>query len=378
MKVWISTFFLLLLYIWTALKFATKVPYIYFFMAILSALIITFAQKRVPQKIRLISLNLAVAVLTMLVFEAFFACQDLRLFQHKKTIHIGTWKVRDAVRGYAPVVGRAREKKMLKDGRTIFDVIYTNNVYGLRIAPHDIYNFPFKSGFKDVIFFGCSFTYGEGVNDDESLPFLFEDKGQGKYKAYNFGFVGYGPQQMLRILESSMIDNIVSDKKPFIAIYQAMPDHVSRCALKYPAVMWYNGPGYGFDKKGKLIFRKSLRDSENPVVRRLVKSYLFKKIYCKPNDNDVKIFMQVVLKSKTLVEDKYRGMFYMLFWDNDSRLSKKILEALSREQIRVILVSQILGNLADEKIQKKYKIIEDGHPNRVAYGRIAEYLLKYL
>lgn len=307
MKVWISTFFLLLLYIWTALKFATKVPYIYFFMAILSALIITFAQKRVPQKIRLIALNLAVAVLTMLVFEAFFACQDLRLFQHKKTIHIGTWKVRDAVRGYAPVVGRAREKKMLKYGRTIFDVIYTNNVYGLRIAPHDIYNFPFKSGFKDVIFFGCSFTYGEGVNDDESLPFLFEDKGQGKYKAYNFGFVGYGPQQMLRILESSMIDNIVSDKKPFIAIYQAMPDHVSRCALKYPA-----------------------------------------------------------------------GMFYMLFWDNDSRLSKKILEALSREQIRVILVSQILGNLADEKIQKKYKIIEDGHPNRVAYGRIAEYLLKYL
>ena len=105
-------------------------------------------------------------------------------------------------------------KKMIKDGQVFYDVTYTINKYGLRVSPHDLKeNITNTYNFKNILFFGGSFTFGEGVNDDENLPWKIEKKSNYKLKSYNFGFHGYGSHQMLRTLELGLIDNIVDLNK---------------------------------------------------------------------------------------------------------------------------------------------------------------------
>jgi hypothetical protein len=75
----------------------------------------------------------------------------------------------------------------------IYDVTYTIDADGLRIAagldenPHDN---------RCMLFFGCSFTFGEGVDDHEAMPYVAGTLAN--LRAYNFGFPGYGPHQMPR------------------------------------------------------------------------------------------------------------------------------------------------------------------------------------
>jgi len=44
-------------------------------------------------------------------------------------------------------------------------------------------------------------AFGEGVNDSETLPSLFE-KNNIEYRGYNYGFLGYGPSHMLLEISS--------------------------------------------------------------------------------------------------------------------------------------------------------------------------------
>jgi hypothetical protein len=75
----------------------------------------------------------------------------------------------DSVLGYAPVHGQLAPVKRFAGSQLIYDVTYTIDADGLRIAagldenPHDN---------RCMLFFGCSFTFGEGVDDHEAMPYV--------------------------------------------------------------------------------------------------------------------------------------------------------------------------------------------------------------
>jgi hypothetical protein len=75
-------------------------------------------------------------------------------------------------------------KKKKSDGTPIYDVSYQLNELGLRDTPHNGDKFP-------VFFFGDSFTFGEGVDDDDTLPAQFA-KATGR-KVLNFALHGWAP-----------------------------------------------------------------------------------------------------------------------------------------------------------------------------------------
>jgi hypothetical protein len=55
----------------------------------------------------------------------------------------------------------------LHDDEVIFDVVYTISAHGFRVTP----GAGGTSGSAGrVLFFGCSYTFGEGVEDDQTLP----------------------------------------------------------------------------------------------------------------------------------------------------------------------------------------------------------------
>jgi hypothetical protein len=86
---------------------------------------------------------------------------------------------------------------------------------------------------KYAIFFGCSFTYGDGVQSDQTMPYYFQ-KFADSYHAYNYGFLAYSPLQTLAMLQTKNIRLQVPDSSGF-GVFTYINDHIDRAI---PASRW--------------------------------------------------------------------------------------------------------------------------------------------
>ncbi len=81
-----------------------------------------------------------------------------------------------------------------------------------------------------TVFFGDSFTFGEGVNDRETLPQRFADLAGGR-RVLNLAVSGYSPQQFLREVETGLRDDVIGPK-PSAFVFLTSPFHAARTACK--------------------------------------------------------------------------------------------------------------------------------------------------
>jgi hypothetical protein len=161
------------------------------------------------KRTRVVIFNLAVLTALFSVAEVYVAFHE----RPRPTVSDGSF-VPDDVLGTVPAKETRAHSKESRHGKVLYDVTYTIAANGLRIAP------PTNTARLDgsVLFFGDSFTYGEGVQDDESMPYQVGMQSGGHYRIYNFGFHGYGPNQMLAAVESGRVRQVV-DMPPRYAIY---------------------------------------------------------------------------------------------------------------------------------------------------------------
>lgn len=125
----------------------------------------------------------------------------------------------------------------------------------------------------EIWLFGCSITFGWGLNDNETFAWLAQEKLPG-YKLENFGTVSYGTVDSLL----QMRQEIRSGNKPAIAIlmYGSLHDDRNTLARYHrkglaPALPNYNGvmfPYARFDKNEKLKYMRSeVKFTEFPLMR---------------------------------------------------------------------------------------------------------------
>jgi hypothetical protein len=135
------------------------------------------------------------------------------------------WSVPQPVIGWGPHAGSFHaEKSDPQSGVSIYKADYTINSNLLRetwSAETD----------PTIAFFGDSFTFGEGVNDAETLPQIFADLLGRKQRVLNLGFSGYGPQQFLAELQTGRFDGVIG-KQPRLFIFMTGPGHAERSACK--------------------------------------------------------------------------------------------------------------------------------------------------
>jgi len=182
-------------------------------------------------------LNLAVVALTLgaaelYFYKAFFTEEPPRETEYSEDeTNRGNTDIVDLFQhrmlGWAPGNGKSFVERARFDNKLLYQVKYTIDDHGLRIASPSVTTHNRQS--NCLLFFGDSFTFGEGVKDDETMPYRVSEKTKRRYQAYNFAFLGYGPHQMLAQLQEGLVDAAI-ECKPAIAIYQALPDHVSRAA----------------------------------------------------------------------------------------------------------------------------------------------------
>ncbi len=232
--------------------------------------------------------------------------------------------------GYAPSKGKQVTSKKFYKNQLIYHVVYTIGNDGLRVTPAPkTYNDD-----ECIIFFGGSFTFGEGVNDRSSMPYIVGALQSNK--VYNFGFHGYGPHQMLSALENEIIDC-----KPKMVIYQAIDGHVARSA-GYSS--WdKHGPKYVL-QNGHLIYAGHFDDQEErdyfvkKIFGQLGKSYFYKKFFENTiTDSDIQLFLEIVDSSRSELAGKFPDVeFHVILWDKkpDDPTHLKIRKGFNQRSIK--------------------------------------------
>jgi len=266
--------------------------------------------------------------------------------------------------GYSVKPGRRTvgAAKKFNDGRIIYSVSYTIDEFGHRATPNT------GSTEGSVFFFGCSFTFGEGVSDSDSLPYLYSVLSGRRTR--NFALHGYGPHQMLRALETDRPKLLGIPESPSLVVYLALMFHLDRAAGRNESDRF--GPRYEV-KNGQAEYAGSFAGKRtNWFGRVLAHSRIVARLALRAqHQRDLERFSAIIRKSRDLVTDKYIAPFLVLWWDyGDNRESEDadwLIQSLNQARINVIRLSKVIPRLE----ASDYYIPFDGHPNGNALKEVA-------
>jgi hypothetical protein len=136
----------------------------------------------------------------------------------------GARKIKDPVYGYVYPSNTQRHETVYYADSLLLEADYTFDSLGRRYTPQDHIH---KQ--RSTLFFGCSFTYGDGVNDAETLPAQYASLDTNS-DVFNYAIDGWGPQQTLQELtHRDLIAETNSDTA--LGIYVWIDDHLKRAAL---------------------------------------------------------------------------------------------------------------------------------------------------
>lgn len=272
-----------------------------------------------------------------------------------------------------PVCGYAYYKKKCETiarreyrGKPIYYVTYGFNENGNRVTPENT-----ATAKRYVITFGCSFTFGEGVSDTETFPWQLSMKLGTNYQVNNLGVEGYGPHQMLAIIESGRADAIIRKGKT-LCFFLTISDHPKRVAGLHS---WNDGgePRYVL-KDASVVCDGALPQLWPPVFDALscfwkysLHETLLQRKYRINSEIIYQTYCEVLKRSAMLLREKGADLI-IINWENDVKL-KAFLDS---NGISSISMKDIIPHLTDEA--DKWLIPHDGHPNDLAYERLANYL----
>lgn len=182
-------------------------------------------------------------------------------------------------------------------GKLIFDVTYGFDERGRRLTPPAPHRASAPSRF--AVFFGEAPAFGEGVADAETLPAHFEAL-HPTYRAYNYGFIGHGPQQMLlRLQDESLVAEL--GERGGVFMYSLRDCSVPIAAGRLP---WCGGfPRFELTKSGSLV-----QDGFFP--RDAARKWMLPAEY---REEDIELFLKIILESQRAVAERFPGSsFYVV------------------------------------------------------------------
>lgn len=338
--------------------------------------------------VKVIAINIGLILLVIAGFNIF------SYFYETKTVHLNTvgtshleylthqvvpYSEPDPIMGFRPKSNiTGREQAYLGD-KLIYDVEYKYDSHHKRITPSQG-----STEEQFALFFGGSHTHGDGVSEGETLPAQFI-KLTGKYKAYNFGFQGYGPQHMFIYLGDQGLKHQVSEKQG-IALYIYFSFHKARLIGAISNMMWTKGnyPWVGWDENKHMknfgLFKDTrklytwviLNLSKIPYFRNRVND--FPDIFSESSNQQ---FCDVLLESKQKFQKTFpKGHFILAIAPESLDQDPVVEQCLEPQNISYV----DLRNRWDGIDTRAYKILpgKDEHLNALGYQAVTKLLVEEL
>jgi len=339
---------------------------------------------------KVVAVNVALIALVLGGGEAYYLAREANAVE-QRLIYPDGYQEPDADLGYRPASGVSGHARRFSGDDLIYDVVYSIGENGLRIAPQRTEASPEAC----VLFFGDSFMYGEGVENEETIPYVVGERSGGRVRVFNFAFHGYGPHQMLAALTSRRIDSQV-DCRPTHAIYSAIPHHVSRAGGL--AEFGRTGPRYRLGEDGHVVRDGVFSDEEegrrrsrsafaNALLDELAwqagKSAAYRAFTHRERraqDTHFDLFFAIVADARNVARRNYPGVeFSVLLWPNDAYpgVNERLMAGLTARGLAVHPVGDIVPDYDSNR--EAYELHPaDRHPNAKTYSLVADYLLRYV
>lgn len=327
---------------------------------------------------------LASLLVVEFVYRVFIKKQDASDAVQPHSLYI-----RDSVLGYTyntPAVYSVINS--FPKGDTVYNTSYTilnDTLPGI--------HFNFRKGYKsdssnkEVVFMGCSLTFGQGLTDTQSLPYCYG--AAANVSTLNMACIGYGIHQIYQLFNSKFSTQNNHNR---IFIYPFFYDHILRANGIYG---WNNaGPYFDIDhdtlaNRGPLYKYKSLKGNKLASYASLfgafqvIKDVLHGAAYRAAAKNLSEADYQrcfIMLSEMAKKINSTGGRFIVLDWADYNWFYKPLsdiskekinqqLHNLSKSGVLVVPVASII-NMKD----LKNFIPTDGHPSAAANQTIAQWL----
>ncbi len=218
-----------------------------------------------------------------------------------------------------------------------FEVVYAIDDQGYRVTPTP----PSRKG--TVVIVGCSYTFGDGVEDDATYPYLLGSKYWPDFKVINAAVSGWGPAQVyLRIEEI-----LAKEPEPRLIVYAMIPDHQHRSHFRLPVTEGVQRRLEYVDDRFVLIDRK-VKTSEPDA------GWVEKEIQWN---------ISLILGMARLCREKGVMMAIVLLQDF-GRYHPDLIYALGKSAIPVLDLTRLTYE----------RFTHDSHPNPADHRRIAQAL----
>lgn len=153
--------------------------------------------------------------------------------------------------------------------KKIFSVVVTHSPIGFRIYP-DIP--PRKSYKSHLIFGGCSLTYGEGVSDQKTFPYLFANK-YPDVNIVNMGIRGAATYEHMYLLEKIDWTKKIKEEDG-IYVFTIFSGHFERVNHDYSFFDWAgNWFPYYDDSGDRPVYKGSIKDNARYKFYQFLKKY---------------------------------------------------------------------------------------------------------
>lgn len=253
-----------------------------------------------------------------------------------------------------------------------YDVIYSVNEQGRRITPEWG-----KKAESAVLLFGCSYTFGMGVNDKDTYAWkLAEGLGE-KYQVINLGVSGYGAHQMLALLQSGRLDAVFTRYKHIYAFFLTIADHPRRCTGIVP---WSKrGPRYMLEGE-RVVYAGDLAET-NRILRVMDNVFRYSALYHVLRASP-KLFnaRQALALHTALIAEAAKRLakrnipLTVIVWPD----FPEIVEKLQARSLSVLMLAPAMPDWNSSGKRGPYTIAHDGHPTSLGHTIVARELLRHL
>ena len=285
----------------------------------------------------------------------------------------------DSLLGYRPDTNIiASGQKIYKDS-VIYSIRYRTDNQGHRVTPFDTNTIK-----KYAIFLGCSFVFGDGLNDKETIPYLFAERKK-EFQPYNFGYSGYGPNHALVKLQYNQVKGQVKQQNG-IGFYLYIHDHINRTIGSMSAIQSHHGESPDYEIEDGELFHKGFFLKAHPY-----KTWIFNHMKLSSflrhfgigypfrlNDGHYDLTSSVLEKISKNYEKQFgNNNFYVIFYpsmsEQDYAQDENIILRLRNKGIKVLDYRKLFNPL-----EEGLYIHHDNHPTNKANKILVKQILKDL
>jgi hypothetical protein len=283
----------------------------------------------------------------------------------------------DAQLGYKPIPGAQVQVTKELNGHLVYETSYAFDAWSRRITPVA----PPRQRQKFIAFFGCSLTFGEGVRQDQTMPF-YAGQLAPDYTPYNYGFSGYGPQQMLAKLQEDGMERELPEGSG-VLVYTFFGAHIKRAigSMQVFNEWSYNMPYYTLNSQNELVRIGSLTTGR-PLLAlfyRVVGNLQFSKYFQvdlppRITEGHIRLTARIIEESCLACKRRFPdSVFCLVIYPGAHNLAGVIPE-LRQAGVKVL----DYASLWDGRNLAGYEIEHDGHPTGLSHRELAGQIVKDL